>query len=108
MRLLARNSVYTALYGFLPEIGKVTMTIKGLEVGERIKVRISTPFVHAGTLGTILRVYRSVADAYDIRFDRDTHHWVMQGCDLERPDAPSRLHVTPGPLACTPRSTAGR
>jgi len=100
--------VYTALYGFLLEIGKATMTTKGLEVGERIKVRISTPFVHAGTLGTILRVYRSVADAYDIRFDRDTHHWVMQGCDLERPDAPSRRHGTPGPLACTPRSTAGR
>jgi hypothetical protein len=48
--------VYTARYGFLPEIGTATMTTKGLEVGERIKVRISTPFVHTGTLGTILRV----------------------------------------------------
>jgi len=44
--------VSTALYGFLPEIGKATMTTKGLEVGERIKVRISTPFVHAGRLGS--------------------------------------------------------
>ncbi len=92
MRLCARNSLYTALYGFLLELGKATMTTKGREVGERIKVRISTPFVHAGTLGTILRVDRCVADAYDIRFDRDTHHWVMQGCDLERRDAPPRLH----------------
>jgi hypothetical protein len=49
-----------------------------------------------------------VADAYDIRFDRDTHHWVMQGCDLERRDAPSRPRLTPGPLACTPRSNARR
>ena len=51
--------------------------------GDRIKVRISTPFVQAGTLGTILRAYRSLADAYDIQFDRDPHHWVMQGRDLE-------------------------
>jgi len=84
------------------------MITKGREVGERIRVRISTPFVDAGTRGTILRVYRSVADAYDIRFDRDTHHWVMQGCDLERPDAPPRPRLTPGPLACTPRSSARR
>jgi hypothetical protein len=60
------------------------MKAVGFEVDDRIKVRITTPFVHAGTLGTVLRVYRSVADAYDIRFDRDSHHWIMQGCDLER------------------------
>jgi hypothetical protein len=51
--------------------------------GDRIKVRITTPFVQAGTLGTILRVYRSLANAYDIQFDQDPHHWVMQGRDLE-------------------------
>jgi hypothetical protein len=51
--------------------------------GDRIKVRISTPFVQVGTLGTILRAYRSLANAYDIQFDRDPHHWVMQGSDLE-------------------------
>jgi hypothetical protein len=54
------------------------------EVGDRIRVRISTPFVHVGTLGTIVRVYRPVADAYMIQFDQDFHHWVMQACDLER------------------------
>ena len=53
------------------------------KAGDRIKVRISTPFVQAGTLGTILRAYRSLANAYDIQFDRDPHHWVMQGRDLE-------------------------
>jgi hypothetical protein len=53
------------------------------KAGDRIKVRISTPFVQAGTLGTILRVYRSLANAYDIQFDRDSHHWIMQGRDLE-------------------------
>ena len=47
-------------------------------------MRISTPFVHVGTLGTIVQVYRPVADAYTIQFDRDSHHWVMQACDLER------------------------
>ena len=66
------------------------MTPVGFEIDDRVRVRISTPFVHAGTLGTILRVYRSVADAYDIRFDRDPHHWVMQGCDLERVGAMSK------------------
>ena len=53
------------------------------QAGDRIKVRITTPFVQAGTLGTIVRAYRSLADAYDIQFDRDPHHWVMQGRDLE-------------------------
>ena len=53
------------------------------KAGDRIKVRITTPFVQAGTLGTIVRAYRSLADAYDIQFDRDPHHWVMQGRDLE-------------------------
>ena len=60
------------------------MSSVGFEVDDRIKVRISTPFVQVGTLGTILRVYRSVADAYEIQFDQDLHHWVMQGRDLER------------------------
>ncbi|HET9221049.1 MAG TPA: hypothetical protein VFO07_01010 [Roseiflexaceae bacterium] len=47
-------------------------------------MRISTPFVRVGMLGTIVRVYRPVADAYTIQFDQDFHHWVMQACDLER------------------------
>ena len=63
------------------------------KAGDRIKVRISTPFVQAGTLGTVLRVYRSLANAYDIQFDRDSHHWVMQGRDLESAASePSCLH----------------
>jgi hypothetical protein len=54
------------------------------EVGDRVRVRISTPFVRAGTLGTIQQVYHRVADAYKVRFDQISHHWVMQACDLER------------------------
>jgi hypothetical protein len=53
-------------------------------------VRISTPFVRVGTLGTILRVYRPLADAYIIQFDQVSHHWVMQACDLERLSAAAR------------------
>jgi hypothetical protein len=60
------------------------MTTIRFEVGDRIRVRISTPFVHVGTLGTIVQVYRPVADAYTIQFDQVSHHWVMQACDLER------------------------
>ena len=62
------------------------MTIKTMrfEVGDRVRVRISTPFVRVGAFGTIVRVYRPVADAYTIQFDQDPHHWVMQACDLER------------------------
>ena len=60
------------------------------EVGDRIRVRISTPFVRVGALGTILRVYRPVADAYTIQFDQVSHHWVMQACDLERLSAAAR------------------
>ena len=60
------------------------------EVGDRIKVCISTPFVRVGALGTILRVYRPVADAYTVQFDQVSHHWVMQACDLERLSAAAR------------------
>jgi hypothetical protein len=66
------------------------MTTMRFEVGDRIRVRISTPFVHVGALGTILRVYRRVADAYTIQFDQVSHHWVMQACDLERLSAAVR------------------
>jgi hypothetical protein len=67
-----------------------TITTVRFEVGDRIRVRISTPFVGAGAFGTILRVYRPVADAYTIQFDQDSHHWVMQACDLERLSAAAR------------------
>jgi hypothetical protein len=60
------------------------------EVGDRIRVLISTPFVRAGAFGTIVRVYRPVADAYTIQFDQVSHHWVMQACDLERLSAAAR------------------
>jgi hypothetical protein len=63
---------------------RVTIKTVHFEVGDRIRVRISTPFVHVGMLGAIVRVYRPVADAYTIQFDQDSHHWVMQACDLER------------------------
>jgi hypothetical protein len=63
---------------------RATIKTKRFEVGDRIRVRISTPFVHVDTLGTIVQVYRPVADAYTIQFDQDSHHWVMQACDLER------------------------
>ena len=53
-------------------------------------MRISTSFVHVDTLGTIVQVYRAVADAYTIQFDQDFHHWVMQACDLERLSAGAR------------------
>jgi hypothetical protein len=66
------------------------MTTMRFEVGDRIRVRISTPFVRVGALGTILRVYRPVADAYTIQFDQVSHHWVMQACDLERLSAAAR------------------
>ena len=60
------------------------------EVGDRIRVLISTQFVRAGAFGTIVRVYRPVADAYTIQFDQVSHHWVMQACDLERLSAAAR------------------
>ena len=66
------------------------MTTMRFEVGDRIRVRISTSFVRVGALGTILRVYRPVADAYTVQFDQVSHHWVMQGCDLERLSATAR------------------
>ena len=66
------------------------MTTNRFEVGDRVRVRISTPFVHVGTLGTILRVYRPLANAYTIQFDQVSHHWVMQACDLERQSAAAR------------------
>jgi hypothetical protein len=78
--------------GDLTAEGMTTMLMV-FRAGDRIKVRISTPFVQAGTLGTVLRVYRSLANAYDIQFDRDPHHWVMQGRDLESAvGAPPHLH----------------
>jgi hypothetical protein len=61
----------------------VTIKTVRFEVGDRIRVRISTPFVHTGTLGTIEQVYRPVADAYTIQFDQVSHHWVMRAASRD-------------------------
>jgi hypothetical protein len=60
--------MYTVRSGLFAVEGTTTL-LAVFKAGERIKVRISTPFVQVGTLGTILRVYRSFANAYDIQRD---------------------------------------
>jgi hypothetical protein len=39
--------------------------------GDGMRARVSTPFVQAGTLGTIVQVYPTMHNAYEVLFDRE-------------------------------------
>jgi hypothetical protein len=54
------------------------------QVGDRVRARISTPYVQAGTLGTIRMVYHRLADTYEVQFDGQHVTWLMHARDLER------------------------
>jgi|RhiMetdeSRZDD1v2_1073273.scaffolds.fasta_scaffold291333_1 hypothetical protein len=56
------------------------------QLGDRVRARISTPYVQVGTLGTIRMVYHRLADTYEVQFDGYLYTWLMHGRDLERVD----------------------
>jgi hypothetical protein len=59
------------------------MTAASFQVGERVKLRIAVSSVHAGTLGTVERAFRSI-DAYDVQFDAHIGVQLVWGRNLER------------------------
>jgi hypothetical protein len=59
------------------------MSLAGLQVGERVKVRITVGIVRAGTLGTVERAFRSI-DAYEVQFDEHLGPQLVWGRNLER------------------------
>jgi hypothetical protein len=76
---------------------RLTMTPARYKVGDRVKVRFSKQ-LPAGTVGTIMRVYTSVQEGYDVQFD-DHRQALMWGYELERahdtsqPDHPDSSSV---------------
>jgi hypothetical protein len=61
------------------------------KVGDRVKVRFSRQ-MSAGTSGTVVRVYTSVQEGYDVQFGN--HRFaLMWGYELERAqDTPQPVH----------------
>ena len=55
-------------------------------VGECVHVRAGVPFLLAGTLGTILYRFVSVADTYRVQLDEHLDARIMPGSHLERVD----------------------
>jgi hypothetical protein len=57
--------------------------------GDRVRARVSTPFVQAGTLGTIVQAYPTMRNAYEVLFDGRSRTWLMWADELELADRPA-------------------
>jgi hypothetical protein len=55
-----------------------------LRVGERVKLRVATTSVQAGTPGTVHWVYYSTLDTYEVVFDTRPSPYIVTGSELER------------------------
>jgi hypothetical protein len=54
------------------------------QVGDRVLSRVARDKFKAGMVGTVLRVFLSVEDVYDVLFDGKRQPVVVRGDDLER------------------------
>ena len=69
------------------------MTEKRLEVGDRIRARISIHGVSMGASGTIRRVLAGGIDLYDVQFDNHPNLYAVRGSHLEHiEDVPQAEH----------------
>ena len=65
------------------------MTAARSKPGDRVRARVSTPFVQAGALGTVVPGYPTMRDAYAVHFDGQPASILMWGDELERADRPA-------------------
>jgi hypothetical protein len=65
------------------------MTAASFQPGDRVRARISTPIVQAGTLGRVVQAYPTMRGAYEIRFDDRPTSILMWEDELELADRPT-------------------
>jgi hypothetical protein len=65
------------------------MAATRFQPGDRVRARVSTPHVQAGTPGTVLAVYPTMREAYEVRFDGRLASILMWGDELELADRPA-------------------
>ncbi len=65
------------------------MTAARFQPGDRVRARVSTPFVQAGTLGTVVPGYPAMPDACAVHFDGQSASILMWADELERADRPA-------------------
>jgi hypothetical protein len=71
------------------------MTEVLFQPGDRVRARVSTPFVQAGMLGTVVPGYATVRNANAVHFDGQSASILMWSDELERADRPA--DETPSP-----------
>jgi hypothetical protein len=59
------------------------MTAPRFQVGDRVKARLTLPFVQIGTVGTVVLTFFFMPTAYRVLFDGQRQAWFMWGRDLE-------------------------
>ena len=62
------------------------MTTASFQPGDRVRARVSTPFVQAGTLGTVVPGYPTVRNANAVHFDGQPASIRMWADELELAD----------------------
>jgi hypothetical protein len=65
------------------------MTAACFQPGDRVRARVSTPFVQAGTLGTVVPGYATMPNANAVHFDGQSDSILMWGDELELADRPA-------------------
>jgi hypothetical protein len=66
------------------------MVAQHFVVGERVRLRIATPFAQVGKVGTVGRVFTFLPDLYDVQFDGLIGPRLIFGRELERTGPVSR------------------
>jgi hypothetical protein len=65
------------------------MTAARFQPGDRVRARVSTPLVQAGTLGTVVPGYPTMRDVYAVHFDGQPASILMWADELELADRPA-------------------
>jgi hypothetical protein len=62
------------------------MTAASFQPGDRVRARVSTPFVLAGMLGTVMPGYPTIRNANAVHFDGQPASILMWADELEHVD----------------------
>jgi hypothetical protein len=65
------------------------MTAASFQPGDRVRARVSTPFVQAGMLGTVMPGYPTMPHANAVHFDGQPASILMWEDELELADQPA-------------------
>ena len=62
------------------------MGMPEFQVGDRVRLRARIEIVPAGAIGTVLRVFSTISDMYEVQFEGFLRPYLVYGRDLQALD----------------------